>query len=157
MQKDDNPKDDNPKNDNPKNDVNATVSNYTSFGDRYPVLSKGWRCVFKICLNAKPQTINNGTSTGGAAQGFVVGEDQIIVGGGGAVQGLLGGGGASHGLVGGGGASQGLFGRGGGAQGLVGGGGASQGLVGGDDQLLGSVTLNYCGNITAPVLDIQLM
>ncbi len=49
----------------------------------------------------------------------------------------------------------GFIGGGGTAQIIVSGGGAAQGLVGRDDQLLGSVILDYGSNITAPVLDIQ--
>ncbi len=141
------------------------ISLYLVTDETYPVLSRGWRCIFKIGLNGKPQKI----------RGFFGGQDQIIVGGGGAAQGLVGGGGAAQGLVGGGGAAQGLVGDGGASQslfggggasqglvgggdasqGVVGGGGAAQGFVGGDGQLLGSVTLNCGVNITAPTLYIQ--
>ncbi len=122
----------------------------------YPALS---RCVFKISLNGKPQTINNGTpGLGNTARDFIDGGSaaQGFVGGGGAAQIIVGEGGASQGVLGGGGAAQGLLGGGSATQGLVGGGSATQGLVGLDDQLLGRVTLDSGGNnITAPTLDIH--
>ena len=59
-------------------------------------------------------------------------------------------------MFGGGGAAQGFVGGEGAAQDFVGGGGASQGFVSGDGQLLGSVTLECGGNITAPKLRIRV-
>ncbi len=49
--------------------------------ETYSALSKDWKCVFKISLNGKPQTINNGTPTGGAAH--------VYYGVGGATQGFV--------------------------------------------------------------------
>ncbi len=121
----------------------------------YPVLPRDWSCVFKIYLNEKPQALDPYTSHRGSlpSAGVAASVEALgFVGGGGTAQIIVGG---AQCLVGGGGAAQCLVGGGGASQGLVGGGGASQGLVGGGDQLLGSVILDYGGNITAPVLDIQ--
>ncbi len=141
---------------------------YLVTNETYPALSNDRRCVFKISLNGKPQTINNGTPTGGsavqglfgrggaaqglfggggAAQGLFGGESaaQGLFGGGGAAQGaaqgLFGGVSAVQGLFGGGGAAQSVFGGGSAAQGLFGGGGAAQGVFGGGGAALGFVAI----------------
>ncbi len=83
---------------------------------------------YSVSLNEKPQTIDPYTSHWGSL---------VSAGVAATVE--------APGFVGGGST----------AQIIIGGRGAAQRLVGRDDQLLGSVTLEYGGNITAPVLDIQ--
>ncbi len=50
---------------------------YLVTDETYPVLSRDWSCRFNISLNAKPQTINNGTPGWGyTAQGPLMGKVQ---------------------------------------------------------------------------------
>ncbi len=112
--------------------------------ETYPVLSRGWRCVFKISLNVKSQTISNSTQGWGNTAGSF---DRR--------------GGLSKGMdffFGRSDVAQGYFDKGDAAQIIVGGGGAPRGLqlVGVGGQHLGNVTLGCGGaNINAPTLHIQ--